>query len=321
MLCIFSDILFELGNAINTELQLLKYGKYKNADEFADTKEKIEFKTYLKVEEQILKLIQAKPEAINNLIKQLNTSDSYEDLLEEAQANANWTFEEYTKSPQYVEHRNKYIKDWYAILNFNTYFRGTGPNALSDALKANDKELIKIILNNSILKINGKSLICNIGDLEIVDMFLERVEKIDIWSGFDQSWKKWNKDILNKVLESSKNVVNENYLRTVLDNGNSETIDSVFKRSSIKEAAEKLFSRALEAGYLEYIEKLTPCMPQKNEYMEIANNTGDPKVIEIISKHLHSLLDVSVELHQESSLIQVDINDHVTEIPLMGDQS
>ncbi|MCC8419384.1 MAG: hypothetical protein LN590_07800 [Rickettsia endosymbiont of Glossina mortisans submortisans] len=36
---------------------------------------------------------------------------------------------------------------------------------------------------------------------------------------------------------------------------------------------------------------------------------------------VESLLDVSVELHQESSLIQVDINDHVTEIPLMGDQS
>ncbi|WP_156138448.1 hypothetical protein [Rickettsia hoogstraalii] len=55
--------------------------------------------------------------------------------------------------------------------------------------------------------------------------------------------------------------------------------------------------------------------------MEIANSTGKPEVIEIIFKHLQSPLDVSIEYHQESSLIQIDINDPVTEIPLMGEQS
>ncbi len=79
-------------------------------------------------------------------------------------------------------------------------------------------------------------------------------------------------------------------------------------------------SRALIKSYLKYMEQLTSYMPQKGEYMEIANSTGKPEVIGIISKHLQPLLDGSIEHHQESSLIPVDINEYTNEIPLMGDQ-
>ncbi|WP_040256218.1 hypothetical protein [Rickettsia hoogstraalii] len=360
---VFKSILFELGNAVNTELQKIKMANYNNADEYADNMEKAEHLTTNNTEKLIVEFMQSKPEAIKEILKQISPSENYQDILEESEEMKNWSFEDYQikAGKGYEEHRNSYFEGWVkwnkiesekflsklkdgyyspemyegmkletlrklfkqpfmkdllktdilfktaiamddnkltildellnehiAEISISNFANGEkklssiqspklnemifkypsimlGNNALSHALKANDKELIKIILNNSTLKISGGLVdsICNIGDLEIVDMFLERVEKIDMWSGFDQSWKKWNKDILNKVLKSSENVVDEYYLRTVLDNGNSETIDNVLKRSSIKEVKENLFSRALEKGYLKYIEKLTPYMPQK----------------------------------------------------------
>ena len=256
---VFHSILFELGNAVNTEVQSMEYRKYENADEYADNTEKAEFLTTHNTRKLIVEFMQSKPEAIKEILKQINTSENYQDILKESKEVANWRFEDYQikGGKEYEEHRNSYSEGWFrwknstseiefeellsklkksyypeiyegkkletlrmlfkqpsmkdllktdilfktaiamddnklaildelfneniAEISISNFANGDkklssiqshklnemifkypsimlGTNAFSHALKANDKELIKVILNDSTLKISANSL-------------------------------------------------------------------------------------------------------------------------------------------------------------------
>lgn len=333
---LFRNILIELGNAVNTELWKIQMENYNNAEEYAYNMEKAEFITLRNISKLIVEFL----ESMETIPAGEELERIGEELLTICETSAECSFEYYENGPGYIAHRTYHAENWKAfserkelikkneelIDNKNKELIEKKEESINlhKLLVSKNKELIKLTLSNSTLKIGEEylSIICNIGDPELVDIFLEQVNKIELESfTFDDSWIEWDKNILNKILKHPKKVESEGYLRIVLNNGDSETIDILLTHSCDKKVAENLFIKALEKGYLKYIEKLIPYMPQKGEYMEIANSTGKLEVIEIISKHLQSPLDTSIEYHQESNLIQVDINDHVTEIPLMGDQS
>ncbi|CAK6507804.1 hypothetical protein [Rickettsia helvetica] len=116
---VFHSILFELGNAVNTEVQSMEYRKYENADEYADNTEKAEFLTTHNTRKLIVEFMQSKPEAIKEILKQINTSENYQDILEESKEVANWRFEDYQikGGKEYEEHRNSYSEGWFRWKN------------------------------------------------------------------------------------------------------------------------------------------------------------------------------------------------------------
>ncbi|KIJ88209.1 hypothetical protein [Rickettsia asembonensis] len=258
---LFRNILIELGNAVNTELWKIQMENYKNAEEYAYNMEKAEFITLRNISKLIVEFL----ESMKTIPAGEELERIGEELLTICETSAEYSFEDYENGPGYIAYRTYHAENWKAFSERKELIKKN-----EELIDNKNKELIKLTFSNSTLKIGEEylSIICNIGDPELVDIFLEQVNKIELESfTFDDSWIEWDKNILNKILKHPKKVESEGYLRIVLNNGDSETINILLTHSCDKKVAENLFIKALEKGYLKYIEKLIPYMPQKGEYM------------------------------------------------------